>query len=111
MSAPTPFHHNILRLNARCPSCSSQYDLQRLKILGEREQQVLAYIDCSTCGTALLSILSMGQNGMTAQGLVVDLMAEEVTNLDDEQHVTSDDVVDMHELLGSGESSLFSSHR
>lgn len=97
---PAPFNpSHLLRLNARCPICGNVYDLQKLRIIGEREGQVLAYIDCATCSTALLSILTMSPNGMTAHGLVTDLSPEEVVEAEGWTTVSSDDVLDMHEFL------------
>ena len=91
--------NHLLKLNARCPICGNLYDLQKLRIIGEREQQVLAYIDCTTCSTALLSILSMSPNGMTAHGLVTDLSVEEVVDSEAWNMVKADDVLDLHEFL------------
>ena len=100
------FNHNIIRLNVRCPICGNVYDWQRLRILGERDSQVLTFIDCGVCSTAVISILSMSPNGMTAQGLVTDLTLDEVYGLDDLADVTSDDALDMHEAL-EGEHNIF----
>ncbi|MBI5467088.1 MAG: hypothetical protein HY975_02635 [Candidatus Kerfeldbacteria bacterium] len=108
MALPSPFNHNnLLRLNVRCPVCGNPYDLQKLKILGERDQQLLTYIDCGTCSTALVSILSMGPNGMVAQGLITDLTLEEVVNWEQLEAVTSDDVLLMHEFLDGDHHTLF----
>lgn len=93
-----PFN-NLMRLSVRCPVCANLYDMHRLQILGEREQQVLTYIDCAACGAALLSILSLGQNGMTAQGLVTDLNLEEVLDFEESPAVNADDVLLAHERL------------
>lgn len=93
--------NHLLKLNARCPICGNLYDLQKLRIIGERDQQILAYIDCGTCSTALLSILSMSANGMTARGLVTDLSVEEVIDSEAWRSVHADDVLDLHEFLDS----------
>lgn len=104
-----PFNPNhLLKLNARCPVCSNLYDLQKLRIIGEREQQILAYIDCQTCSTALLSVLSMNPNGMTAQGLVTDLTVEEIVDMDARRAVSDDDVLNLHEFLEMNTPGLFS---
>lgn len=75
--------------------------MQKLKILGEREQQLLAYIDCATCSTAMITILSLGPSGMTAQGVVTDLSVEEVVESDAWNMVNTNDVLDIHEFLES----------
>ncbi len=105
---PSQFNPNhLLRLNARCPICNNVYDLQKLRIIGEREQQILAYIDCQNCSTALLSVLSMNPNGMTAQGLVTDLTVDEVVDMDAQRHVKADDVLDLHEFLETNKPGIF----
>lgn len=99
--------NHLLKLNARCPVCGNLYDLQKLRIIGEREQQILAYIDCGSCSTALLSILSMNPNGMTARGLVTDLTVEEVVDSEAWKAVGADDVLDLHEFLETNTPGLF----
>jgi hypothetical protein len=106
MPIPTPFnnhnnnnHFNILRLNVRCPVCNTPYDLQKLRIIGERDQQLLSYIDCGQCSTALLSIMTMNPNGMTAHGLVTDLTLDEVIDWDRVKPVSTDDVLELHQGL------------
>lgn len=93
-------------MNVRCPVCANTYDFQRLKVLGEADQQVLTYIDCNSCGTALLSILMMSQAGVTAQGLVTDLTVDEVVASDDWRSLDADDVLNVHELLEQHEAKL-----
>lgn len=93
-------YHSNLRMNGRCPICNTMYDLQKFKILAEREQNVLTYIQCSHCGSAILSVLSMQPQGLQAVGLVTDLTSDEVVNFESGEHnVSVDDVVDMHEAL------------
>ena len=102
MAMPQPFNPgNLIRFNARCPICQSAYDMQKLKILGEREQQLLAYIDCTTCSTAMLTILSLGPSGMSAQGVVTDLSVDEIVESDAWERISTNDVLDIHEFLES----------
>lgn len=105
MALPTPFHNlpgngnNLIRLNVRCPVCSNPFDFQRMRILGERDQQFLTFIDCAACGTGLMSILAMTPQGMTAQGLITDLTADEIPDAEDAGALTADDVLDLHAML------------
>ncbi len=111
MALPSNFNHNMLRLSVRCPSCANIYDWQRLRILGEQDQQLLAHIDCGVCGTALLSILTVNPNGLTAQGLVTDLSAEEVVMLEQDQPIGDDDLLSIHEQLDQDQPWLLHQHR
>jgi len=92
------FHHN-LRLNGRCPICNTMYDLQKFKILAERDQNVLTFIQCAQCGSGLLSMLTMTPQGLQAVGLVTDMTSDEVVNFEQGRTVSSDDVVALHTAL------------
>lgn len=112
MAQPPSFNpgSNLMRMNVRCPVCGHLYDLQRLKILGERDQQLLAYIDCHHCSTGLLSILSVSPSGMTAQGLVTDLTPDEIIDADEHGSINNNDVLDVHEHLESDHGNFFTQH-
>lgn len=92
------FHQN-LHLNGRCPVCNTMYDLQKFRIIAEHEQNVLTYIQCANCGSALLSMMTAGQQGLHAVGLVTDLQLEEIVKFERGGPISSDDVIDMHALL------------
>lgn len=88
-----------LRMNGRCPVCNSMYDLQKFKILAEKDQNVLTYIQCGQCGSAVLSMLTMNPQGLQAVGVVTDLSSDEVVNFEQGRPVSTDDVIKVHELL------------
>lgn len=92
------FHSN-LHLNGRCPVCNTMYDLQQFKIIAERDQNVLTYITCASCGSAVLSMLTAGQQGLQAVGLVTDLTLDEVATFEQGGAVVADDVIRLHDLL------------
>ena len=93
------FNSKQLRINGRCPVCNSMYDFQRLQILGEKDQSILVYMQCQTCQTSVLSILSLDPRGMSAQGMVTDLTFEEVFDFEGRDSVCSDDVLALHQCL------------
>lgn len=93
-----------IRLDGRCPICNTTYDYRRLKILAEREQHLLTYIDCGQCGGAILSILTVSPMGLTAMGLLTDLSSDEVLDSDSRWPVTSDEVLEFHSQLDQDES-------
>jgi len=100
------FDSRNLRINGRCPVCNSMYDIQKIRILGEKDQSVLVYIECPFCGASVVSILSLGQMGMQAQGMVTDLTVDEIMTQDPDQEINSDDVLEIHSLLENDENIL-----
>lgn len=98
--APFNVFHQNLHLNGRCPVCNTMYDLQKFRIIAERDQNVLTYIQCASCGSAVLSMLSAGQQGLQAVGLVTDLTVDEVVAFERSgAPVSADDAIALHGLL------------
>ncbi|MFH2097211.1 MAG: hypothetical protein ABII24_01525 [bacterium] len=90
----------ILKLNGKCPTCNTPYEFQKLRILAEKDQSVLAYLECGNCATSILSLLQIGINGLQAHALITDLTADEVfERMDTEQIITSDEIIDFHSYL------------
>jgi len=88
-----------MKINGRCPVCQSMYDFAKLEVLGEKDHSLLLYMECTKCGASVISILSMKPNGMMAKAMVTDLSPEEVIKLGHEEAVSSDDALNMHEIL------------
>ena len=98
---PVPqFNNPLIRMNGRCPACNTAYDFQRLRILAEKDQSLLTYLECGSCRTAVLSLLQLGALGLSAQVLVTDLTPDEVyRRLDVGRLITSDEVIELHTFL------------
>lgn len=89
-------------MNGQCPVCGTAYDFQKLNILAERDQTVLTHVVCANCSTAIISVFSLGRSGMTARGLVTDLTADEVGDIESGESVIDNDVIDFHAYLERG---------
>ena len=89
-------------MNGQCPVCGTAYDFQKLNILAERDQTVLTHVVCANCSTAIISVFSVGRAGMTARGLVTDLTADEVGDIESGDSITQNDIIDFHAYLERG---------
>lgn len=94
-----------MRLNGRCPVCSNSYNFQNVRVLGERDQQILTFIHCSHCGSGVVSILTMNPFGLKASGIITDLSADEVLDMEEAEAISDEDVMSMHELIASDDAS------
>lgn len=92
-------YHSNLHLNGRCPVCNTMYDLQKFQIIAERDQNVLTYIQCANCGSALLSMMTANPQGLRAVGLVTDQTVDEVVRFERGGPITADNAIEMHDLL------------
>jgi len=75
------------------------YEANNYTFLAERDQHVLTYVKCSQCGSAILSLLTLNQQGLQAVGLVTDLTSDEVVHFEQSQPVSTNDVLQLHEAL------------
>jgi hypothetical protein len=98
---PVPqFNNPLIRLNGKCPTCQTVYDFQRLRILAEKDQAILAYLECGSCATSVLSLLHVGPNGLATHLLVTDLLPDEVERrLDRDRSVSANELIDLHQFL------------
>ncbi|USN53818.1 MAG: hypothetical protein H6760_01455 [Candidatus Nomurabacteria bacterium] len=98
---PAPqFNNPLLRMNGRCPVCNSLYDVQQLRILAEKEQSILAHLECSNCSTAVLSYLQLSGMGLSNHALITDLTPDEVHDrMGSSPPISSDDIILFHSYL------------
>ncbi len=84
-----PLDHRLtLPDGLRCTVCDERVPAERLQLLAWRDELVFLQIDCSSC-------LS------TSLGFVVSGAGDEPLERPEEPHITSDDVLDMHQFLAS----------
>lgn len=85
-------------LNA-CPLCQTPYSPLSARILAERDDAHLLYVQCRHCSAALVAFVTAGPNGLQSVGTVTDLTSVEVLASHDRSAVTLDDVVDLYAML------------
>ncbi len=84
-----PLDHRLtLPDGLRCTVCEERVPAERLRLLAWREELVFLQIDCESCLSTTL-------------GFVVSGAADEPIEQTDRPPITSDDVLDMHQLLAS----------
>lgn len=104
---PNPYVPNEgLKLIAYCPLCNTQYNPLMAKILEERDEAHLIHIECRKCGSSIVALVLSGGLGVSSVGLVTDLTSDDVIKFKDTRDVSSDDVIELHELLASEDSFL-----
>ena len=91
------FEH--LRVISTCPICSARYHSAELKILEERQEAQLVYIQCRKCRSSVLAVVLANQLGVSSVGLVTDLSGDDVLKFRRQPVVSGDDVLDLHEAM------------
>ena len=69
------------------------------RILAERDDAHLVYIQCRQCSSALVAFITAGPNGLESVGTVTDLTSIEVLAAHDRGGVSYDDVLELYTLL------------
>jgi len=88
-----------LRVISSCPICNARYHSAELKILEERNEAKLVYIQCRKCRSSVLAVVLANQLGVSSVGLVTDLSGEDVLKFRRQPVVSGDDVLDLHLAL------------
>ncbi|MEW6610124.1 MAG: hypothetical protein AB1352_00630 [Patescibacteria group bacterium] len=91
--------HQNLQLISSCPLCKSHYPQQEMTVLETSDDAHLIYLHCTSCGSAVVALVILGEGGAISQGLLTDLLRDEVMKFYRGEEVTSDDVIEMHQLL------------
>ena len=90
-----------LRIIPHCPVCDSPYQNLKTKILEEKDDGYLVYIKCQKCLNSVVSFITNSANGVNSISLITDLSTADIIKFKDSEGVTSDDVIEIHQLLKS----------
>lgn len=88
---------------SRCPFCSSEYDLDGAKVIGEEDDSTMVYVNCSECESSIIAIVAMSGLGIVSLGLVTDMSEPDTKSFLKAPSLTSNDLLGMYELLRHGQ--------
>lgn len=92
---PTGGHNSDLRVLAACPMCQTAYHPLKTRVVAERGDAHLLYLECRQCSSAVVAIVTAGHAGLQSIGAVTDLTRHELLQTAADTTVTTDDVVDL----------------
>lgn len=104
---PSSFFEEGVKLISYCPLCETSYSPQAAQVLGEKEDSHLLHIQCGQCSNAIIALVMISSAGISSVGLVTDLIFDEVDRFKETESVTTDDVIEIHDML-QDESRIFS---
>ncbi len=88
-----------IKVDAKCPVCSSMYDFGRLEVLQEEDGATLMYIKCTVCQSGALSLIAFGNAGLKVASAVTDLEQDEVMRFQSFRPIRGEEVLQLHEDL------------
>lgn len=105
--ATTPAGNDSIRPISFCPLCDTRYQAAQARVLAEEGETRLVHVTCRKCGGATLSLLMQSDAGASTVGMVTDLSHEDAVRFRRGRRVSTDDVIEAHELLAKGLASAF----
>ncbi|MFH1558974.1 MAG: hypothetical protein ABIC19_00430 [Patescibacteria group bacterium] len=90
---------SIFKIPEACPVCLSGYYGTRGSLVKSRGRSMIIHITCPKCETSVISNVSLGGIGMMAVGMLSDLGKEDLFLIKDQQALTVDDVLEIHEIM------------
>ena len=87
---------------SKCSFCDSDFRAEDLTLLSENEQKTTWHVTCSKCFSSAIFILSSNPSGVIGLGVITDLDKNEVKEKFLKRAVNADEVIDMHQLVSSG---------
>ncbi len=88
-----------LKMVSSCPICNTRYNSAKIKVLEERSNAHLIYIKCCRCQGSVLALVLANQAGVSSIGIVTDLSSEDVVKFKEQEVVSVNDVIDIHQFL------------
>lgn len=95
----TPPHggQGDLRILAACPMCQTAYHPLKTRVVADRGDAHLLFLECRECGSAVVAIVTAGNSGLQSIGAITDLTRSELAQAASDATVSTDDVVDLVE--------------
>jgi hypothetical protein len=100
---PSQFFDEGVKLISYCPLCEMSYNPQEARVLGEKDDSHLLHIQCGNCSNAIIALVLISSVGVSSVGLVTDLSYDDVKRFKEAPIVSTDDVIDVHAVLGNEE--------
>lgn len=88
-----------LKLIQSCPLCGRDYQDNRLQIIDEAENELLAYLSCQTCQGRVLARVTILPQGLVGNAILTDLESDEVSRFSKEGLVDANFVLEMHQQI------------
>ena len=91
--------NSLFQIPETCPNCSQKYSGAKASVISSGKSVIMVHMTCPKCKTSIISNISLNNMGVLAIGMLTDLEKEDLKLLRDENLVTTDDVISIHEYI------------
>jgi len=88
-----------LKIISNCPVCDSRNFPSQIKVLQEKDNSHLLYVQCRRCKSRVIVLITAHQNGISSVGLLTDLSSDEVLKFSTQEPINHDDVLELYDSL------------
>jgi len=90
---------NVEKLESYCPLCNASFYPEKASVIDESNTSWLLHTTCSQCASSIVSLMLVGDIGISSFGLLTDLTKEEIEKFRLVETVNEDDLLDLYQLL------------
>ncbi|NQT50259.1 hypothetical protein HQ571_06215 [Candidatus Kuenenbacteria bacterium] len=98
-----PDQFKSLKLISDCPVCRQKKFPSEINLLDEQPEGHLIHVQCKTCQSCIVVLVSLNEQGMNLIGILTDLGSKEVKEFINRGPLSSDDIINLHENLKNKE--------
>lgn len=91
----------LKKLLATCPHCAAKHDQLDTAVMNDSKDANLIHVRCRSCQGSVVALLLSTGSLISSIGLVTDLLPEDIGLFQKGPALTEDDLLAMHEWLGS----------
>jgi hypothetical protein len=95
----SPTYSGNLHILSVCPLCQATYNPLKTKIMAERDDAHLLFLECRQCGSGVMAVVTTGPTGLSSIGTVTDLTSDEIYQTHIQTEVSADDVLELYHWL------------
>ncbi|MDR3558886.1 MAG: hypothetical protein P4L62_03020 [Candidatus Pacebacteria bacterium] len=88
-----------LEAMTRCGVCRSKFGKEDIFLISDDPAKTIFHTTCPGCRTAVLVLLSNGQNGLLGMEMITDLDREEAKEKLNTRAITADEVIGVYKAL------------
>ena len=88
-----------LKLVSYCPLCHTYFNLFQAKLVEQSTDTYLMHLVCHHCQSSIVMLVLSSNLGVSSFGLITDLTFDDVIRFRSNSEVTSDDVIEIFQIL------------
>lgn len=93
--------HNNSDILTKCAACDKVFGQGDFLVLEDSEQKTTFHATCAQCQTATMIYLSAASGGVMSVGIATDLGREEIRGRFEQETVSADEVLAIHEFVSA----------